>query len=78
MTVVLTDMPPAQEQAWLLLLRLADTNHPWVLIGGQLVHLLAIEDGAVLPRATLDALARRASRPVDVPQGGDVPVPVGA
>ncbi len=55
MTVVLTDMPPAQEQAWLLLLRLADTKHPWVLIGGQLVHLLAIEHGAVLPRATLDA-----------------------
>lgn len=55
MTVVLTDMPPAQEQAWLLLLRLADTKHPWVLIGGQLLHLLAIEHGAPLPRATLDA-----------------------
>lgn len=55
MTVVLTDMPPAQEQAWLLLLRLTETQHPWVLIGGQLVHLLAIEHGAVLPRATLDA-----------------------
>ena len=55
MTVILENLPPAQEQAWLLLLRLADTRYPWVLIGGQLIHLLAAEHGALLPRVTLDA-----------------------
>ena len=48
-------MPPAQYQAWQVLLRLEELDLPWVLIGGQMMALLAAEHGVPLPRLTLDA-----------------------
>lgn len=46
---------PAAEQGWLLLLELDTANRDaWVLIGGQMVFVLAIENGTQLPRATAD------------------------
>lgn len=53
--VLLPAMPPAQHQAWRLLLRLDEVGVPWVLIGGQMMLLLAVEHGVSLPRPTLDA-----------------------
>lgn len=52
---VLVDLPPAQFQAWQLLFRMRALDLAWVLIGGQMVSLLAAENGAALPRPTLDA-----------------------
>jgi hypothetical protein len=54
-TVTLSGMAPAQEQAWEMLLRLDDARVPWVLIGGQMMYLLAAEHGTALPRTTVDA-----------------------
>lgn len=48
-------MPPAQTQGWELLLALDETRVPWVLIGGQMMFLLAVEHGVTEPRPTLDA-----------------------
>lgn len=48
-------MPPAQTQGWELLLGLDQTRVPWVLIGGQMMTLLALEHGVAQPRPTLDA-----------------------
>lgn len=53
--VLLPAMPPAQHEAWRLLLRLDEVRVPWVLIGGQMMLLLAVEHGVSLPRPTLDA-----------------------
>lgn len=53
--ILLDDLPPAQFQAWEVLLRLPQQRLSWVLIGGQMMTLLAAEHGARLPRPTLDA-----------------------
>lgn len=53
--ILLDDLPPAQYQAWEVLLRLPQQRLSWVLIGGQMMALLAAEHGARLPRPTLDA-----------------------
>jgi hypothetical protein len=53
--IELVDLPPAQFQAWQLLLQLNALGVDWVLIGGQMVLLLAVEHGVPLPRVTLDA-----------------------
>lgn len=55
MSTRLRGLPPAQYEAWCLLLRLGQTRIPWTLVGGQLMLLLATEHGATLPRVTLDA-----------------------
>lgn len=53
--IELTDLLPAGEQGWLLLADLAEDNdEDWLLIGGQMVYLLALEHGMRLPRATAD------------------------
>ena len=50
MTVVLEGMSPAQEQGWLVLLDLfANRRTDWTLIGGQMMFLLAVENGGGLP-----------------------------
>jgi hypothetical protein len=54
-SVTLPAMPPAQEQAWQLLIRLDQARVPWVLIGGQMMMLLGAEHRVLLPRPTLDA-----------------------
>lgn len=48
-------MVPAQEQAWLALLDLAERlpDH-WCIVGGQMVHLLCAERGAQPTRPTTD------------------------
>ncbi len=51
----LDDLPPAQYQAWEVLLRLPQRRLSWVLIGGQMMALLGTEHGGRLPRTTLDA-----------------------
>lgn len=53
--ILLDDLPPAQHQAWEVLFRLPQQRLSWVLIGGQMMALLAAEHGARLPRPTLDA-----------------------
>ncbi len=53
--IVLRDLPPAQFQVWRLLFRMEPLQLAWVLIGGQMVALLAAEREAALPRVTLDA-----------------------
>jgi hypothetical protein len=46
---------PAEEQAWLLLFELAEANDSdWLLIGGQMMFVLAVEHGTQLPRPTTD------------------------
>ncbi len=55
MTGTLPAMPPAQAQAWQLLIRLDQAQVPWVLIGGQMMMLLCAEHQVLLPRPTLDA-----------------------
>jgi hypothetical protein len=48
-------MQPAQEQGWITLLDLATTFPTrWCLVGGQMVWLLAAEQGVTPPRATDD------------------------
>lgn len=55
MTVVLEGMSPAQEQGWLVLLDLfRDRRTDWTLIGGQMMFLLAVENGVTMPRTTTD------------------------
>ena len=55
MTVVLEGMSPAQEQGWLVLLDLfANRRTDWTLIGGQMMFLLAVENGVTMPRTTTD------------------------
>jgi len=51
---LLAGMPPAQYQGWQLLFRLEELGEPWVLVGGQLIALLAAEHDVALPRQTLD------------------------
>lgn len=48
-------MPPVQQQAWHVLLDLAeiDVAH-WCLVGGQMVYVHAAEAGVTLSRPTLD------------------------
>lgn len=53
--VALPDLTPAQFEAWQLLVELDTIGVRWVLIGGQMMFLLAAEHGATLPRATPDA-----------------------
>jgi hypothetical protein len=51
----LRDLTPAAEQGWGTLFELAETDaDSWLLIGGQMMYLLAAENGAALPRPTDD------------------------
>lgn len=53
--IQLTGLLPAEEQAWKLLFELAEVNDTdWLLVGGQIMYLLALEHGAELPRPTAD------------------------
>ena len=55
MTVVLEGMSPAQEQGWLVLLDLFQNRRTdWTLIGGQMMYILAAENGVTMPRTTTD------------------------
>jgi hypothetical protein len=55
MTVVLEGMSPAQEQGWLVLLDLFPNRRTdWTLIGGQMMYILAAENGVTMPRTTTD------------------------
>ncbi len=55
MTVALPVMTPAQEQAWLCLLAMADRMaQGWCLVGGQMVHLHCAERGVAPNRPTDD------------------------
>lgn len=47
-------MAAAQFEAWEVLLTLAVRPEPWVLIGGQMMAVLAAEHGRQLPRTTPD------------------------
>ncbi|MDQ1743999.1 MAG: hypothetical protein QOE23_2338 [Pseudonocardiales bacterium] len=52
---VLDRLTPAAEEGWHLLFDLAQIDvRSWMLIGGQLVYLLAAENGTELPRPTDD------------------------
>jgi hypothetical protein len=54
--ILLDRLMPAQEQAWHTLFELAETEPTnWVLVGGQMVYLLAVENGRSPTRATVDA-----------------------
>lgn len=49
------DLLPAAEQGWAILFELADeSDSDWVLVGGQMMYLLAKEHGTQLPRPTDD------------------------
>lgn len=51
----LVELTPAAEEGWWTLFDLAEANTgDWLLIGGQMMFLLAVEHGASLPRATDD------------------------
>jgi hypothetical protein len=51
----LVKLTPAAEEGWWTLFDLAEANTgDWLLIGGQMMFLLAVEHGASLPRATDD------------------------
>lgn len=53
--IELSDLLPAGQLGWQLMLELTEINDShWVLIGGQMVYLLALEHGRTLPRATAD------------------------
>lgn len=53
--IELRHLTPAAEEGWRLLLDLAEDNSDgWLLVGGQMMYLLAVEHGAVLPRPTTD------------------------
>jgi hypothetical protein len=52
---VLDQLTPAAEEGWHLLFDLAEVDTwSWMLVGGQLVYLLAAEHGTELPRPTDD------------------------
>ena len=52
---LLTNLIPAAEEGWRTLFDLAERDTDcWLLVGGQMVFLLAAEQGAVLPRPTTD------------------------
>ena len=54
--ILLERLIPAQEQAWHTLFDLAETEpNGWVLVGGQMVYLLAVENGRSPSRTTVDA-----------------------
>jgi hypothetical protein len=53
--IELVELTPAAEEGWWTLFDLAEANtSDWLLIGGQMMFLLAVEHGASLPRATDD------------------------
>jgi hypothetical protein len=53
--IELRDLTPAAEEGWWLLFEMAqDNREDWLLVGGQMMFLLAVEYGARLPRATDD------------------------
>jgi hypothetical protein len=52
---VLNALTPAAEEGWHLLFDLAEIDlTSWMLVGGQMIYLLAAENGAELPRPTDD------------------------
>lgn len=55
MTVELRRLTPAAEEGWATLFALADeTTESWVLVGGQMMYVLAVELGAERVRPTED------------------------
>ncbi len=53
--IELTRLTPAAEEGWRLLLDLSEDHAVgWLLVGGQMMYLLAVEHGAALPRPTSD------------------------
>jgi hypothetical protein len=53
--IELLEVTPAAEEGWWLLFELAEDNgEDWLLVGGQMMFLLAAEHHARLPRATVD------------------------
>jgi hypothetical protein len=51
----LGNLIPAAEEGWRTLFDLAERDtDTWLLVGGQMMYLLAAEQGAVLPRPTTD------------------------
>jgi hypothetical protein len=64
--IALTDLSPAAEEGWRTLFELMKQNgEDWVLVGGQMMVLLAVEHGARLLRATddIDVVVDVRSRP---------------
>ena len=53
--IELSGLTPAAEEGWWTLFDLAEANSAdWLLVGGQMMFLLAVEHDASLPRATDD------------------------
>ncbi len=51
----LANLIPAVEEGWRTLFDLAEQDtDTWLLVGGQMMYLLAVEQGVVLPRPTTD------------------------
>lgn len=67
MTVELTDLTPVAEEAWWVVFDLAEQlRDGWVLVGGQMVQLLAAEHGAaerVRPTEDVDVIVDVRARP---------------
>jgi hypothetical protein len=53
--IELVDLTPAAEEGWWTLFDLAEINNTdWLLVGGQMMFLLAVENESSLPRPTDD------------------------
>lgn len=53
--VVLDQLTPTAEAGWVLLLELGEVaGNDWLLLGGQMMYLLAVETSVALPRPTVD------------------------
>jgi len=64
--IELTGLTPAAEQGWRVLFELAkESEEDWLLVGGQMILMLAVEHGAQLPRPTddMDVVVNVRSRP---------------
>jgi hypothetical protein len=65
--VRLTDLTPAEEEGWWLLFELADQDlDSWMLVGGQMMQLLAAEHGSidrVRPTEDIDVVVNVRSKP---------------
>jgi hypothetical protein len=54
-TIELTDLTPAAEEGWATLFEFRVEVHPsWVLVGGQMMHMLAVEYGGEFIRTSED------------------------
>ena len=66
MTVELRQLTPAAEEGWATLFALADeTTKEWMLVGGQMVFVLAVEHGAerIRPTEDIDVVVNLRVRP---------------